>query len=196
MKTICITDPKEIEGIIRKCPYCTVGLTDLNGNPYVIPMNFAYDASKGEHGTIFLHSGPEGSKLDMVQQHPTVCISFCEGHELVYMHQQIACSYSMKSRSVMCRGQVRFIDDMDENRRLPALFMEHNTKNKCGFSDPAVRNVKIGEIPVEEICCKSFGLRPGEVQYRELLLVHIRPMISPATDVSLYVCGGVFVWLL
>ena len=129
MKTICITDPKEIEGIIRKCPYCTVGLTDLNGNPYVIPMNFAYDASKGEHGTIFLHSGPEGSKLDM-----------------------------------MCRGQVRFIDDMDEKRRVLDLFMEHYTQNKCGYSDPAVRNVKIWEIPVEEICCKSFGLRPSEVQ--------------------------------
>lgn len=164
MKTICITDPKEIEGIIRKCPYCTVGLTDLNGNPYVIPMNFAYDASKGEHGTIFLHSGPEGSKLDMVQQHPAVCISFCEGHELVYMHQQVACSYSMKSRSVMCRGRVRFIDDMEEKCRVLDLFMEHYTQNKCGYSDPAVRNVKIWEIPVEEICCKSFGLRPSEVQ--------------------------------
>ena len=196
MKTICITDPKEIEGIIRKCPYCTVGLTDLNGNPYVIPMNFAYDASKGEHGTIFLHSGPEGRKLDMVQQHPTVCISFCEGHELVYMHQQIACSYSMKSRSVMCRGQVRFIDDMDEKRRVLDLFMEHKPKNKGGFSDPVVPNLKIGEIPVEEFGGKSFGPRPREVQERERLRVHTGPRISPATDVSLYVCGGVFVWLL
>ena len=164
MKTICITDPKEIEGIIRKCPYCTVGLTDLNGNPYVIPMNFAYDASKGEHGTIFLHSGPEGSKLDMVQQHPTVCISFCEGHELVYMHQQIACSYSMKSRSVMCRGQVRFIDDMDEKRRVLDLCRGNSTQNKCGYSARGIRTVKIWEIPVEEICCNSFDLRPGEVQ--------------------------------
>ena len=42
MKTIAITELTEIEAIIRKCPYCTVGITDLEGNPYVVPMNFAY----------------------------------------------------------------------------------------------------------------------------------------------------------
>lgn len=45
---------------------------------------------------------------------PRVCITFCEGHELVYMHRQVACSYSMKSRSVICHENVRFIEDMDE----------------------------------------------------------------------------------
>ena len=39
MKTITITDPTRIEEIIRKCPYCIVGITDLEGNPYAVPMN-------------------------------------------------------------------------------------------------------------------------------------------------------------
>ena len=30
MKTIAITELTEIEAIIRKCPYCTVGITDLD----------------------------------------------------------------------------------------------------------------------------------------------------------------------
>ena len=60
MKTIAITELTEIEAIIRKCPYCTVGITDLEGNPYVVPMNFAY-----RDGIIYLHSGPEGSKVTM-----------------------------------------------------------------------------------------------------------------------------------
>ncbi len=164
MKTIRITDPKEIEGIIGKCPYCTVGFTDADGNPYVIPMNFAYDASRGEHGTIYLHSGPGGSKVEMVRHHPVVCISFCEGHELVFMHRQMACSYSMKSRSVVCRGQVRFVEGMDEKHRALDFLMKHYTQESCGYSDPAVHNVMIWEIRVEEICCKSFGLRPREVR--------------------------------
>ena len=88
MKTITITDRAQIEDIIRKCPYCTVGITDGEGNPYVVPMNFAW-----ENDTVYLHSGPEGSKIEMVVRHPQVCINFCEGHELVYMHKQIACSY-------------------------------------------------------------------------------------------------------
>lgn len=158
MKTITITDPQQIEEIIRKCPYCLVGIIDLNGNPYVVPMNFAW-----QHGIIYLHSGPEGSKVEMVAQHPQVCITFCEGHELVYMHKQIACSYSMKSRSVICHGKVRFIEDTDEKREVLNILMHQYTSNECGYAEPAIRNVKVWEVKVEEMTCKSFGLRPSEV---------------------------------
>ena len=158
MKTIAITDPAEIEAIIRKCPYCMVGITDLQGNPYVIPMNFAY-----RDGVIYLHSGPDGGKLEMVKQHPQVCITFCEGHELVYMHRQMACSYSMKSRSVMCRGNVRFIEEMDEKRNILDLVMRHYVDYEFKYSEPAVRNVRIWGVKVGKMTCKSFGLRPSEL---------------------------------
>lgn len=158
MKTIAITEPAEIEAIIRQCAYCTVGIIDLEGNPYVLPMNFAYC-----DGVIYLHSGPEGSKIKMLERHPRVCITFCEGHELVYMHRQVACSYSMKSRSVMCRGNVRFIEDMDEKRRVLDALMQQYTDNECKYAEPALRNVKVWEVKVDKLTCKSFGLRPSEL---------------------------------
>ena len=158
MKTITITDPAKIEEIIRKCPYCSVGITDLEGNPYVVPMNFAY-----QDGIIYLHSGPHGSKLKMLMHNPRVCITFCEGHELVYQHEKIACSYSMKSRSVMCRGDVRFIEDMEEKRQVLDCIMKQYTDNECGYADPSVLNVAIWEVKVEKMSCKSFGLRANEV---------------------------------
>lgn len=158
MKTISITDSQEIEKIIRSCPYCMVGITDQEGHPYVLPMNFAY-----EEGTVYLHSGPEGGKLEMVRRHPDVCITFCDGHELVWMHQQVACSYSMKSCSVICRGQVEFVDDVDEKRRILTLLMKHYTDYPCTMGDPAVRNVLVWRIRVKEMTCKSFGLRPSEL---------------------------------
>ena len=158
MKTITITDPTQIEEIIRKCPYCIVGITDLEGNPYAVPMNFVY-----QDGVIYLHSGPEGSKVEMVTKHPQVCITFCEGHELVYMHRQVACSYSMKSRSVICRGKVHFVEDMEEKRRVLDMLMKQYTENECKYAEPAVRNVKIWEVKVEKISCRSFGLRPSEL---------------------------------
>ena len=115
--------------------YWLVGITDLQGNPYVIPMNFAY-----RDGVIYLHSGPDGGKLEMVKQHPQVCITFCEGHELVYMHRQMACSYSMKSRSVMCRGNVRFIEEMDEKRNILDLVMRHYVDYEFKYGDrPAAK---------------------------------------------------------
>ena len=158
MKTISITDSKEIENIIRQCPYCMVGITDADGHPYVIPMNFAY-----EKGIIYLHSGPDGGKLEMIRQHPDVCITFCDGHELVWMHQQVACSYSMKSRSVICRGRVEFVDDMDEKRRILTLLMKQYTDYPCTMGDPAVRNVVVWRVRVKQMTGKSFGLRPSEL---------------------------------
>ena len=62
MKTVIIEDKQRIESIILHCDACFVGITDLEGNPYVVPMNFGY-----ENGTIYLHSGPEGSKLEMLR---------------------------------------------------------------------------------------------------------------------------------
>ena len=40
MKTVIIEDKQRIESIILHCDACFVGITDLEGNPYVVPMNF------------------------------------------------------------------------------------------------------------------------------------------------------------
>ena len=101
--------------------------------------------------------------MEMVTKHPQVCITFCEGHELVYMHRQVACSYSMKSRSVICRGKVRFVEDMEEKRHVLDLLMKQYTENECRYAEPAVRNVKIWEVKAEHMSCRSFGLRPSEI---------------------------------
>lgn len=110
MKTIVIEDKQRIESIILQADACFVGITDLEGNPYVVPMNFGY-----ENDTLYLHSGPEGGKIEMLQHNNNVCITFSLGHKLVYQHKQVACSYSMRSESAMCRGKVEFIEDMEKS---------------------------------------------------------------------------------
>ena len=122
MKTVIIEDKQRIESIILHCDACFVGITDLEGNPYVVPMNFGY-----ENGIIYLHSGPEGSKLEMLEHNNNVCITFSVGHKLVYQHEKVACSYSMRSESAMCRGQVEFIEEIDEKRRALDIIMRHYT---------------------------------------------------------------------
>ena len=159
MKTFIIEDKQRIESIILHCDACFVGITDLEGNPYVVPMNFGY-----ENGVLYLHSGPEGSKLEMLEHNNNVCITFSIGHKLVYQHEKVACSYSMRSETAMCRGKVTLIEDMDEKRRILDLFMKQYTDNACSYAEPAVRNVKIWEVKVDEISCKSFGLRPSELK--------------------------------
>ena len=50
MKTIIIEDKERVEEIISRCEICYVGITDLEGDPYVIPMNFGYQDAPRPHG--------------------------------------------------------------------------------------------------------------------------------------------------
>ena len=157
MKTFIIEDKQRIESIILHCDVCFVGIVDMEGNPYVVPMNFGY-----EDGIIYLHSGPEGSKVEMLEHNNNVCITFSLGRKLVYQHDKVACSYSMRSESAMCRGKVEFVEDMEEKRGALDIIMCHYTNNEFNYSDPAVRNVKVWKVPVDRMTGKVFGLRADE----------------------------------
>lgn len=157
MKTYIFEDKQRMETIINSCETCFVGITDLAGNPYVIPMNFGY-----KEGILYLHSGPEGSKIDMLVRNNRVCITFCCNHDLVWQSPQMACSYSMRSESVICRGKVEFVEDLEEKRRCLDIIMHHYTDNEFGYSDPSVRHVKVWQVNVEKMTGKAFGLRAYE----------------------------------
>ena len=152
MKTVIIEDRQRVEEIIARCDICFVGITDLEGNPYVIPMNFGY-----QEGVIYLHSGPTGSSIDMLAQNNHVCITFSTDHELVFQHPKVACSYRMKAKSVICRGKVGFIEDMDSKREALNIIMKHYSSREFVYSDPAVRNVKIWEIPIDSVTAKEYA---------------------------------------
>ena len=85
MKTIELTDRAEIEAVIGRCPYCMLGLVDKEGKPYVVPMNFAW-----EDGHVYLHSGGEGKKVELLETGAVACLTFCDGAELVWIHREMA----------------------------------------------------------------------------------------------------------
>jgi len=153
MKTIQITDQSEIEQIIQACSYCVVSLVQEDGLPYSFPMNFAYQA-----GQIILHSGPEGSHLRHLATNNAVSVVFCVGNELVYQHKEVACSYRMRSKSVVCKGLVRFVHTDEQKVIELNKLMKHYTPNEFRYSDPAIRNVKVWIVDVNEITARAFGM--------------------------------------
>ncbi|MCK9159394.1 MAG: pyridoxamine 5'-phosphate oxidase family protein [Bacteroidaceae bacterium] len=159
MKTLTIEDNQQIATIIQGCDTCFVGLTDLEDNPYVLPMSFGY-----ADGVIYLHSGPEGSKLEMLEHNPKVCITFCSPGQLTYQHPEMACSYSMHSESVICRGIVHFIEEINEKRRIMNIIMHHYTDNKYGYSEPAIAYVKIWQVDITQMSAKAFGRKRDELK--------------------------------
>ena len=161
MQTLNHTDLEVIEAIIRKCDICFIGLVDPDNKPYVLPMNFGYS-----NNIIYLHSAPEGRLIDVVENNNNICVSFSTDNELVFQHPKVACSYRMKSKSVVAMGKVEFIEDMDEKRKALDILMETYSEKKFNYNDPAVRNVKIWKIPVDEISCKEFGAPHDEYRLK------------------------------
>jgi uncharacterized protein len=152
MKTVEHKDIDLIETIVRKCDICFVGVVTPENTPYVLPMNFGY-----ESGVIYLHSAPTGRVITALEANPNICVTFSTDHELAFQHPKVACSYRMKSKSVVAFGKVQFVDDMDLKRKALNIIMEQYSDKKFEYSDPAVRNVKIWVVPVDEMTCKEFG---------------------------------------
>lgn len=152
MKTYTINELQEIESIIAQCKVCYIAMNGEDGYPYTIPMNFAY-----QNRTFYFHSGPEGKKTELLKINNKVCISLYVGEELIYQHAAVACSYSMISKSVMCRGKVGYVESFDEKIACLNLIMKQYSNRSFEYGKPAVENVKIWKVEAEDMVCKSFG---------------------------------------
>lgn len=154
MRTYFIQDFEEIEKVIRSCRTCFLGLCDEENQPYVLPMNFGYSDR-----TIYLHSGQFGRKWDIMQSNPKACITFCLGDELAYQDEMVACSWRVKSKSVIAEGEIEFIEDYDEKVAALEIIMRQYSDKEFRFNEPAVRNVGIFKMKIEKIKAKEFGAK-------------------------------------
>lgn len=152
MKTLTHNDPEFIESVIRRCDICFVGLADTDGTPYVIPMNFGY-----QDGIVYLHSAQEGRSISILERNPNVCVTFSTDHELIFQHPEVACSYRMRSKSVIGWGKVEFEEDFDQKEKALSIIMRQYSDKEFKYGAPAVRNVKIWKVRLEKTSCKEFG---------------------------------------
>lgn len=152
MKSRTITLKEEIERIIKKCDVCYVAMVDLDGNPYVIPMNFGY-----KDDCIYLHSSPVGKKIDILNKNNSVGVSFSTDHLLRWQSEKVACSYSMKYRSVIASGKVEFITEPNEKIIALNEIMKHYTEKVYTYSDPSVKEVIVFKVNVEKFDGRAYG---------------------------------------
>lgn len=163
MMTVTVEERHIIDEIIAKNKVCYVGMIDVNGMPYVIPMNFGY-----ANDIIYLHSAQEGSSIRALELNPNVCITFCTEPMLTYQNEEVACSYRMKGSSVICRGKVVFEEDFDKKVEALNITMKQYTERKFTYSTPAVNNVKVWKVEVEDVSTKIFGVpHPNSRNYKD-----------------------------
>lgn len=144
MRTKRIASHAEIVKIISRCQVCHVAMIDPEGNPYLVPMNFGF-----EDDIIYLHSAQEGKKIDCLKHNPAVCVNFTTDHELLFQHEAVACSYSMKYSSVICYGKVEFIEDPEMKVKALHIVMKQYTEGEFTYNPPSIREVNCWIVKVD-----------------------------------------------
>jgi nitroimidazol reductase NimA-like FMN-containing flavoprotein (pyridoxamine 5'-phosphate oxidase superfamily) len=147
-----LTNSKEIEEIIKKCQVCHVAMVDPEGKPYLVPMNFGF-----EEGVIYLHSSRVGKKIGILKNNPEVCIEFSTDYLLRYQNENVACSWSMKYRSVLAYGKVTFIEDDQQKANHLDLIMKNYSPGEFKYNPPSIREVCCWKVNVERFEGRVFG---------------------------------------
>lgn len=98
-------DDGDARQVLAKVKRGVLSVTGDDGYPYGMPMNFVYDPTRGEHGSVFFHSALAGHKQDAIARSDKA--SFCvmnegtrnEGEWWYYVD------------SVICFGRISVVED-------------------------------------------------------------------------------------
>jgi len=149
IKDIILDD--ELEKIITSCKTCHVAMIDLEQKPYLLSFNFGY-----KDKTIYLHCAKEGKKIDILKNNNNVCVYFDTDHHLFARNEEVACSWRMRYRSVLANGKAEFVEDFDQKYEILKIFMQNYSDLEFKFSKPAVNNILIIKIKIENWTGRSF----------------------------------------
>jgi nitroimidazol reductase NimA-like FMN-containing flavoprotein (pyridoxamine 5'-phosphate oxidase superfamily) len=152
MKNRPIISKPELEAIIRKCLTCSIAMVDLEGKPYVIPMNFGF---ADEH--IYFHGSATGKKVDVLKNQADVCIAFSTDHELRYVTEEVACSWSMRYRSVLAYGKAEFVEVPEEKINILNIIMSHYADRKFDYNAPSIREVMVWKVKIDKMEGRVYG---------------------------------------
>jgi nitroimidazol reductase NimA-like FMN-containing flavoprotein (pyridoxamine 5'-phosphate oxidase superfamily) len=152
MKKNIITKTPDIEYIINKCDVCNLAMVDENNRPYVLPFNFGYIDN-----ILYFHGTKTGKKIEVLKHNSNVCISFSTDHLLSFQSESIACSFTMKFRSVVAYGKAVFIEDYDKKVFALDLIMKKYTNKHYDFAIPAVNNINVFKVEIDSWLGRESG---------------------------------------
>ena len=142
-----VGDRDAIDGIIRRCQVCRLGMCD-NGQPYVVPLSFGYDGQ-----LLYVHAASEGRKIDILRRNNRVCFEFDILEEVISSDQ--ACNWGMRYESVIGSGVAEIMTDTDAKKAALDRIMQQYSSDRWAFDEQAVAGTLVVCIRIEEISGKT-----------------------------------------
>jgi nitroimidazol reductase NimA-like FMN-containing flavoprotein (pyridoxamine 5'-phosphate oxidase superfamily) len=101
-----ITDPAKLRRVLSQAKYITLAMCQ-GDKPYLVTLNHAYD---GERDCIYIHSAPEGKKLDILRKNPNIWGQAVIDHGFYSGNDDCRQNFV----SVMFEGTFSFVEDPAE----------------------------------------------------------------------------------
>ena len=116
-----VTDPKQLEEILRECTAVHIGAQDGAGL-FVVPMNYGYTL-EGDRLTLYVHSAQEGRKVAAFRVGGTVAFEMDGRHAL--RTADTACGHSYSYQSIMGSGTIRELTEAGAKRAALGRMLGH-----------------------------------------------------------------------
>jgi len=148
-----VTDPTELQRIIRSARVCRLAFSDRD-TPYIVPMHFGM-----KKDTLYFHCAHKGRKLDIIKCNPTVCFEL-EGDTRI-VNTGKPCSWSTSYESVIGYGTASLVTDPEEKREALMVIVDHYAPGTTyEFEEKKVDEVAVLKVVVTSMTGKRSGPSP------------------------------------
>jgi nitroimidazol reductase NimA-like FMN-containing flavoprotein (pyridoxamine 5'-phosphate oxidase superfamily) len=136
-----ITNQEELEEILKAALICRVAMMD-GERPYILPFNYGFS-----EGCLYIHSAPEGKKMDLLVRNPEVCFEVEDSTEITTGEK--ACDWSTRYRSVVGYGRVEILsDEKSKQQGLEVIMARHGAPELIEFNPGNMKRMVILKLTI------------------------------------------------
>ena len=141
-----VTEKEEILQIMQNCDVVRLGIKDEDSYPYIVPLNFGMEDVEGQV-VLYLHSALEGHKLDLLRKDSYVSFEMDRNH--VFYSDQERGYCTMNFQSVMGRGSILFVSDLERKTHALTVLTDHYHQEHFAFNPAAIPRTEVMELHID-----------------------------------------------
>lgn len=147
-----IKEISEVLDIVERAKILRMGLFD-GEYPYIVPLHYGYEYKDGVL-IFYAHGAKEGHKIDLIHENPNTCIELEADMEIV-SGEDIPCQYGAYYASVIGRGTVKLVKDVQEKIRGLNLLMKNQIGREFSITPQMAQTVQVMKITINNFSAKS-----------------------------------------
>jgi uncharacterized protein len=143
-----IKDERVLSEILSGGSICRVAMLD-GDLPYIVPVNYGYS-----DGALYIHSAPEGKKIDLLGKDNRVCFEVEHSPEVIKGKR--ACDWTTRYRSVVGYGTIEILSDKKSKQEgLKAVMAQHGAPELTDFSPKSLDRMVILKLTITSLTGKQ-----------------------------------------